>query len=94
MKNVFVFGADSFNVAQLEALNTGNQYKFHELFTAQEVKQGPEFPVQRLLEHGLEKLERFPGSVEFQQKPASSTRAEHKALRACDTHRAALEGRF
>jgi hypothetical protein len=64
VKNVFVFGADSFNVAQLEALNTGNQYKFHELFTAQEVKQGPEFPVQRLLEHGLENLERFPGSVD------------------------------
>lgn len=64
MKNVFVFGADPFNVAQLEALNTGKQYKFHELFTLQEVKQGPEFPVQRLLDYGLEKLERFPGSVD------------------------------
>ena len=64
MKNIFVFGADPYNVAQLEALNTGNQYTFHELFTVQEVKQRPEFPVQRLLEHGLEKLERFPGSVD------------------------------
>jgi biotin carboxylase len=64
VKNVFVFGADAFNVAQLERLNKGGQYRFHELFSREEVKAGPEFRAQRLLEEGIDRLKRFPGSVD------------------------------
>lgn len=64
MKNIFVFGADRFNVDQLRALNTQGQYQFHELFSLAEIKAGAEFPVQRLLDEGLNRLARFPDSVD------------------------------
>jgi biotin carboxylase len=63
-KNIFVFGADEFNLSQMRALDTANQYRFHELFGYNEVKAGPEFPVKQLYEGALEQLDQFSGSVD------------------------------
>jgi biotin carboxylase len=63
-KNIFVFGADKFNLVQMEALDTAKEYRFHELFTYREVKAGPEFPVKQLHEGALERLAQFPGSID------------------------------
>lgn len=63
-KNIFVFGADKFNLAQMQALDTAINYRFHELFSYQEVKAGPEFPVKQLYEGAIEKLNQFPGSID------------------------------
>ena len=46
MKNIFVFGADEFNLAQMRSLQCAQSYRFHELFKHREVKAGPEFPVE------------------------------------------------
>ena len=63
-KNIFVFGADRFNLDQMQALDTAINYRFHELFSHQEVKAGPEFPVKQLYEGAIEKLNQFPGSID------------------------------
>lgn len=63
-KNIFVFGTDKFNLAQMQALDTAINYHFHELFSYQEVKAGPEFPVKQLYEGAIEKLNQFPGSID------------------------------
>lgn len=64
MKNIFVFGADEFNLAQMRELKGAQQCRFHELFTHSEVKAGPEIPAKQLYEGALEKLDNFPGSVD------------------------------
>jgi biotin carboxylase len=63
-KNIFVFGADEFNLSQMRALDTAKNYCFHELFSYQEVKAGPEFPVKQLYDAAIEKLNQFPGSID------------------------------
>ncbi|MCB1986492.1 MAG: ATP-grasp domain-containing protein [Burkholderiales bacterium] len=63
-KNIFVFGADQFNLAQMQALDTTKQYQFHDLFTHQQVKAGPEFPVKELYEGALAHLKQFPDSID------------------------------
>ncbi|WP_223669942.1 ATP-grasp domain-containing protein [Kangiella shandongensis] len=62
-KNIFVFGADAFNLQQMQALDTEHLYRFHELFSHQEVKAAPEFPVQQLLNGATERLKHFPHSI-------------------------------
>lgn len=64
MKNIFVFGADKFNLAQMQALESAKNYRFHDLFSHQQVKTGPEYPVKKLYEGALAQLEQFPGSVD------------------------------
>lgn len=64
VKNIFVFGADEFNLSQMRALDDANMYRFHELFSHSQVKAGPEFPVQELYEGARERLAGFPGSVD------------------------------
>lgn len=64
VKNIFVFGADAFNLAQMRALPGTRDYRFHELFTHAEVKAGPAIPVQRLHEEGLQRLHAFTGSID------------------------------
>jgi biotin carboxylase len=64
MKNIFVFGLDEFNLSQLQTLRGAEGYRFLELFSHDEVKAGPEFPVQRLLEGAREKLDAFPDTVD------------------------------
>ncbi len=63
-KNIFVFGADEFNLAQMRALEGTDNYRFHELFDYREIKAGPEFPVQALYEGARERLDSFAGSID------------------------------
>lgn len=63
-KNIFVFGADDFNLLQMQALNEKNIYRFHALFDYRQVKAGPEFPVQELYEGARDRLEKFSGSID------------------------------
>ncbi|SFL05991.1 ATP-grasp domain-containing protein [Nitrosomonas aestuarii] len=62
--NIFVFGADQFNLTQMQALDSAANYRFHELFSFRQVKSGREFPVKALYEGALEQLKRFPGSID------------------------------
>ena len=64
MNNIFVFGADEFNLAQMRSLDGAQGYGFHELFNHREVKTGPEFPVEALHKGALEQLKNFTGSVD------------------------------
>lgn len=61
--NVFVFGLDDFNLAQLRALPHADQYRFHELYRHDEVKAAPEFPVEALLHGARERLDAFPERI-------------------------------
>ena len=63
-KNIFVFGADEFNLAQMRALEGAGSYRFHALFDHREVKAGPAFPVQALYEGARERLDSFAGSID------------------------------
>jgi hypothetical protein len=63
-KNIFVFGVDDFNLSQMRALDTAENYRFHELFSYEEVKAGPEFSVKQLYDGAIEKLNQFPGSID------------------------------
>ncbi|MGD8784679.1 MAG: ATP-grasp domain-containing protein [Thioalkalispiraceae bacterium] len=64
IKNIFVFGADEFNLAQMRALDVASEYCFHPLFTHEEVKAGPQFPVQQLYTGALEQLGQFSGPID------------------------------
>jgi biotin carboxylase len=64
VKNIFVFGADEFNLAQMRALEEASDYRFHELYHHREVKGRGEFPVKELYEGALKRLREFPGSVD------------------------------
>ncbi|MCW8327646.1 ATP-grasp domain-containing protein [Photobacterium sp. SDRW27] len=64
MKNIFVFGADEFNLSLMRTMERGQEYCFHVLFHYSEVKGADGFPVKMLYETGLEKLESYPGSVD------------------------------
>ena len=63
-KNIFVFGADTFNVSQMQALESARHYHFHDLFSYQQVKAGPEFQAQTLYEGALEQLNQYPGTID------------------------------
>ncbi|GAA0681592.1 ATP-grasp domain-containing protein [Marinobacterium maritimum] len=63
-KNIFVFGEDSFNLEQMEALQEIEPYRFHPLFRAEEVKLGGRLPIEQLYEEALARLDRFEGSVD------------------------------
>lgn len=63
-KNVFVLGADEFNLSQMRAFDSENKYNFHTLFDYSELEIGSEFPVDELYKEGLEQLEKFPGCID------------------------------
>jgi hypothetical protein len=42
VKNIFVFGADDFNLTQMPSLEGAQNYRFHELLRHREVKAGPD----------------------------------------------------
>lgn len=48
----------------MQALETARNYRFHDLFSHQQVKAGAEFSVKKLYEEALVQLERFPGTVD------------------------------
>jgi hypothetical protein len=62
--NIFVVGLDSLHLAQLEALPGAGAYRFHALFTIQELKQSDHFPVQQLLSEGCARLKAFADGVD------------------------------
>jgi hypothetical protein len=64
VNNIFVFGADEFNLAQIRSLEGAENYRIHKLFHHREVKAGAEFPVETLYKGALERLEQFPGSID------------------------------
>lgn len=64
VKNIFVFGADEFNLQQMKVLDVDNRYAFHELFKHQDVKSSPEIPAKRLHQSALEQLKQFPHSID------------------------------
>ena len=64
MKNIFVFGADEFNLSLMRSLDSAHEYCFHELYQYSEVKTGKEFPVETLYEGALARLNSYPGSVD------------------------------
>lgn len=64
MKNIFVFGADEFNLSQMRALDEQHIYRFHKLFDHSQVKAGPEFPVRELYEGARQRLADFSGSID------------------------------
>ena len=62
--NIFVVGLDNLHLAQMKALPGANAYRFHALFTHQELKQAVQFPVQQLLEEGCARLKSFRDGVD------------------------------
>ncbi len=63
-RNIFIVGIDDFHLAQLQALPDARHYRFHSLFTREELKSGDRFPVARLLQDGREQLRRFGGCID------------------------------
>lgn len=59
MKNVFVFGADTFNLAQMQPVAAARGCRLHPLYRVDEVKCRDGFPVERLHKGALEQLEAF-----------------------------------
>ncbi|MFT5313253.1 MAG: hypothetical protein ACI8Z9_001743 [Paraglaciecola sp.] len=64
VKNIFVFGADEFNLSLMRSLTCAQEYCFHELYQYSEVKTGNEFPVKSLFEGAVARLKCYPGSVD------------------------------
>lgn len=64
MKNIFVFGADEFNLSLMRSLESAQEYCFHELYQYSEVKTGKEFPVKTLYEGAVARMKNYPGSVD------------------------------
>ena len=64
MKNIFVFGADKFNLSLMRSLESAQEYCFHDLYQYAEVKTGNEFPVKALYEGAVARLQKYPGSVD------------------------------
>ncbi|BCO32492.1 hypothetical protein TspCOW1_25950 [Thiohalobacter sp. COW1] len=64
MKNIFVLGADEFNLAQMRALPDARDYRFHTLFSHEEIRGGAAIPARWLHEAGLQRLHDFAGSID------------------------------
>jgi biotin carboxylase len=64
VKNIFVFGSDDFNLAQMRALDEARQFRFYELFRHEEIKADREISAQRLYEGALARLHRFSGPID------------------------------
>ncbi|XKH01547.1 ATP-grasp domain-containing protein [Marinobacter nauticus] len=63
--NVFVFGADEFNLNQIQALETGHEFSLHPLFDYADIReQGLQIEVERLYQQALNKLDSFTDSVD------------------------------
>ncbi|SEM68385.1 ATP-grasp domain-containing protein [Nitrosomonas marina] len=64
IKNIFVFGADEFNISQMQALASAKDYCFHELLTHQQVKGWNGYSLQNIHKSAMERLKAFPGSID------------------------------
>ncbi len=63
-KNVFVVGADAFNMRKVRALDIPVDHRIHELLSFDEVKGGGRYPVEESLQLADERLEAFDGSID------------------------------
>ncbi len=64
VNNIFVFGADEFNLSLMRSLESAREYCFHELYQYCEVKTGKEIPVKTLYEGAVAQLKNYPSSVD------------------------------
>jgi biotin carboxylase len=64
VKNVFVFGADAFNMSQMRALDLSKKIHFHVLFDYDTVIGRGNFQAEKLHKEALEQLNQFPGSID------------------------------
>ncbi|MCH8506923.1 MAG: D-alanine--D-alanine ligase [Ectothiorhodospiraceae bacterium] len=63
-RNIFIVGIDGSHLAQLQTLPDARHYRFHPLFTREELKSANRFPVARLLHEGREQLRRFGDRID------------------------------
>ena len=63
-KNVFIVGADPFNMHKMRNLEVEGDYKLHELLSFDEVKGGGFYPVEQCLAKARERLQGFRGSID------------------------------
>ncbi|MDZ7754102.1 MAG: hypothetical protein U5S82_21295 [Gammaproteobacteria bacterium] len=63
-KNVFVVGADAFNMRKVRALDIQVDHRIHELLSFEEVKDGGRYPVEACLRLAEERLEAFDGTID------------------------------
>lgn len=63
-RNIFVVGLDAFHLSELRTLPHADRYRFHPLFTHDQLRRSGQFPVRELLEEGGEILRSFPERVD------------------------------
>lgn len=63
-KNIFIIGADDFNMAQLRRLRMASRYAYHELLTLEEIKGHEDYRFEAALKTARERLKRFDGRVD------------------------------
>ena len=64
VKDIFVVGLDHFDLAQLERLPDADDYRFHPLFTSEEVTQRDASSVEMLIDEGPRRLAAFAGRID------------------------------
>ncbi|RRQ21739.1 ATP-grasp domain-containing protein [Thiohalobacter thiocyanaticus] len=63
-ENIFVVGADAFNMRKMRNLNIGTEHRIHELLSFDEVKGGGYYPVEECLALAERRLNAFEGSID------------------------------
>ncbi|WP_018145775.1 MULTISPECIES: acetyl-CoA carboxylase biotin carboxylase subunit family protein [unclassified Thioalkalivibrio] len=63
-KNIFIVGADPFNMKKIRAVDIGIDYRLHELLSFDEVKAKGFYPVEECLGKARERLQEFDGSID------------------------------
>ncbi len=63
-KNVFIIGADTFNMRKVRKVEIDADFKLHELLSFDEVKGKGLYPVEECLAKARERLEKFDGSID------------------------------
>ncbi|MEX0655603.1 MAG: ATP-grasp domain-containing protein [Phycisphaeraceae bacterium] len=64
MNNIFVIGLDKLNHRWLQRLPNASQYHFHQLLTFEQLQQGPDVPITRLIDEAEARLASFEGSID------------------------------
>ncbi|MCO4754920.1 MAG: ATP-grasp domain-containing protein [Bacteriovoracaceae bacterium] len=63
-KNVFVLGADDFNLELLKSLDKDHEFNFHKLFDYEYAKEKEVIPIQELYLGGVKRLRDFNGAID------------------------------
>jgi hypothetical protein len=64
MKNIFVFGLNTFNREKLEALDGADQFRFHSLIALNKLKDTTSYDFHTLLSEAQEQLDGIDGSID------------------------------